>query len=417
MIRIDKARDCCGCGACAQICPRRSISMQEDHEGFLYPIIDLLSCNSCGLCERVCPVVNQSKERNPLHVFAAKNRNEQVRMASSSGGIFTLLAEKIIEKNGVVFGAKFNKNWEVVHDYTQTINGLSVFRGSKYVQSRTEDSFKLAERFLKEKRPVLFSGTPCQISGLKLFLQKEYDNLLTVDFVCHGVPSPKVWRYYLNEIIGLRSLNATIQNTFQSSAQNPALEITDIAFRDKSAGWKKFGFVVRKVAPESGSTSILLSEILTENVYMKGFLRNLYLRPSCYCCPARSFKSGSDITIGDFWGIQRALPDFDDDKGVSLVMINSANGLKVFQGLALEFVETSLEDALKGNPFINVSAQIPAGRSEFFTQIDNNPLLGLVEKLTSIPLLTRVRNKIVSHLSAIAARLGFKSIISAFNKR
>jgi coenzyme F420-reducing hydrogenase beta subunit len=200
MIHLTEKTDCCGCNACVQSCPKDCITMQEDNEGFLYPAIDLETCIDCSLCEKVCPEIHQKEVRKPLQVYAAKNRNEEVRLQSSSGGIFTLLAEKIIEEHGVVFGARFDENWAVIHDYTETIEGLASFRGSKYVQSRIGETFSQAKQFLKSGRKVLFSGSPCQIAGLKLFLKKDYENLLTIDFVCHGVPSPKVWRKYIMQL-------------------------------------------------------------------------------------------------------------------------------------------------------------------------------------------------------------------------
>lgn len=199
MIRIYNKHDCCGCNSCVQRCPKSSITMREDEEGFLYPDVDESTCIDCGLCETVCPVIHQSTVRKPIAVCAAKNKDEKIRLSSSSGGAFTALAESVIDEDGVVFGAKFDEDWSVVHDYMETREGLAAFRGSKYVQSRIGDSFKKAEQFLKAGRKVLFSGTPCQIAGLKRFLRKEYDNLLTVDFICHGVPSPGVWREYLKE--------------------------------------------------------------------------------------------------------------------------------------------------------------------------------------------------------------------------
>ena len=201
MIEIKDKKDCCGCSACVQRCPKQCITLKEDNEGFLYPIVDKKTCIDCGLCEKVCPILHQGEPQKPLKVYAAKNLNEEIRRQSSSGGIFTLLAEQVIQEGGVVFGARFDENWEVKHDYTETIEGLAVFRGSKYVQSRIEDNYKKAEEFLKQGRKVLFSGTPCQIAGLKRFLRKEYEELLTVDFVCHGVPSPGVWRKYLKETV------------------------------------------------------------------------------------------------------------------------------------------------------------------------------------------------------------------------
>ena len=205
MIHITDREKCCGCEACIQRCPQQCITLHEDGEGFLYPETDEGRCIDCGLCEKVCPVIFQGTGRRPLNVYAAKNPDEEIRWESSSGGVFTLLAEKILSEGGVVFGARFDARWEVVHDYTENVEGLSAFRGSKYVQSRIGDSFRQTECFLKTGRKVLFSGTPCQIAGLKLFLKKEYDNLLTVDFICQGVPSPGVWRKYLKEIAARRA--------------------------------------------------------------------------------------------------------------------------------------------------------------------------------------------------------------------
>lgn len=178
-------------------CPVQCIDLVMDKEGFLYPQVDVTRCIDCGKCEKVCPELVEAGEGKATGVYAAKNPDDEVRRASSSGGIFTLLAKYVLAENGVVFGARFDKDWNVVHDYTESKEGLGAFRGSKYVQSRTGETFKQAERFLKAGRKVLFSGTPCQIMGLKRYLRREYDNLLTVDFVCHGVPSPLVWRKYI----------------------------------------------------------------------------------------------------------------------------------------------------------------------------------------------------------------------------
>lgn len=201
MISINDKKDCCGCAACVQRCPKQCITLHEDNEGFLYPQVDESLCIDCGLCEKVCPVINQADERTPLGVYAAKNPNESVRMQSSSGGVFTMLAERIIDEDGVVFGACFDERWEVVHSYVETKEALAKFRGSKYVQSKIGSTYQQVEGFLKSGRKVLFSGTPCQIAGLKKYLRKEYDNLLAVDFICHGVPSPGVFRTYLQEEI------------------------------------------------------------------------------------------------------------------------------------------------------------------------------------------------------------------------
>lgn len=322
MIEIEEKKNCCGCNACVQVCPKQCISMKEDREGFLYPEVNQDICVDCHLCERVCPVLNQGKERKPLKVYAAKNKDEEIRRQSSSGGIFTLLAEQVIDEGGVVFGARFNENWEVVHSYTETKDGLAAFRGSKYVQSRIGDNYKKAESFLKSGRKVLFSGTPCQIAGLKLYLRKEYENLQTVDFICHGVPSPGVWREYLKEEIARQcdGKNSVLSHPIEKEK----IRIKHISFRNKKLGWKKYSFALTLSVPDGhgAENTVLLSEPLNKNLFLRGFLADLYLRPSCYACPAKCLKSGSDVTIGDFWGIERVMPEMDDDKGVSVVMVN-----------------------------------------------------------------------------------------------
>ena len=238
MIEIKDKKDCCGCQACVTVCTKHCIAMQADNEGFLYPIVDKSACTNCGLCEKVCPVINQSEPHKPLKVYAAKNKNEDIRRQSSSGGIFTLLAEKVINEGGVVFGARFNENWNVVHSWTDTKEGIAALRGSKYVQSTIGNTYNEAREFLKQGRKVLFSGTPCQIAGLKKFLRKEYNNLLTVDVVCHGVPSPLVWRKYLEEVReNIRAEREAGKNTVSFSL-NDLPVITGISFRDKTHGWK-----------------------------------------------------------------------------------------------------------------------------------------------------------------------------------
>lgn len=220
MIEITNKAECCGCEACVQRCPRHCISLRPDDEGFLYPHVDLSLCIDCHLCEKSCPIVNAPKaDITPVECYAAKNPDSNVRHLSSSGGVFTLLAQKTILEGGVVFGARFNENWEVIHGYSDTLEGINAFRGSKYVQSHIAESFILAGKVLKEGRKVLFSGTPCQIAGLRRYLGKEYSNLLTVDFICHGVPSPGVFSRYLEETTG-----------------NKDTRITDIQFRDKTKG-------------------------------------------------------------------------------------------------------------------------------------------------------------------------------------
>lgn len=378
MIEIQEKHHCCGCGACVQACPKGCISLVEDEQGFLYPRVDKSLCVDCGLCERVCPVLQQAIPHRPLHVYAAINPDEVVRMQSSSGGIFTMLAEYVIEAGGVVFGARFDEQWEVMHDFTETKEGLAAFRGSKYVQSRIGDCYQQAKQFLQAGRQVLFSGTPCQIAGLKHFLRREYANLWTIDVVCHGVPSPLVWRRYLDAFL-LRPKGAAGKNTVLSSLKcNPVL--TGLNFRDKQTGWKKFGFVAMgKSAVKADKNSVLspnsqditlLHETLDKNLFMQVFLKNLCLRPSCANCPAKSGKSGSDITVADFWGIHRYLPDWDDDKGTSLVLINTDRGKAFFEQVRhkIKYTEVPYEQALAGNPSIEHSIKETKYVSLFWKQ-------------------------------------------------
>ena len=227
MISIIDKKHCCGCSACASICPRHCITMTEDNEGFLYPRVDEDSCVKCGLCKKVCNELHPYEEREPQQVLAAINKNEEVRLKSSSGGIFYILAERTIHSGGVVFGARFDENWQVIIDYAEDMKGVEAFMGSKYVQARIGNAYVDARRFLSEGREVLFSGAPCQVAGLHKFLRRPYENLLTVDFICHGTPSPKVWRMYLGEVI------------------KRVQDLGGVEFRNKDRGWKNFSFRVR----------------------------------------------------------------------------------------------------------------------------------------------------------------------------
>ena len=350
MIQIIDKSQCCGCTACVAVCPKQCITMQEDNEGFLYPQIDTSLCIDCNLCKKVCPIHNQSNERKPLTVYAAKNRNEEIRLNSSSGGIFTLLAEKTINEGGVVFGARFDEKWEVMHDYAETKERLAAFRGSKYVQSRMGNCYNQAKLFLDNGRKVLFTGTSCQIAGLKNFLRKDYDNLITVDMVCHGVPSPKAWRLYINDITkGHKSIDS-------------------ICFRYKSHSWKNFRFIIKE--NNKTSSNDIINERGFDNKWMHAFLINLMLRPSCHYCPAQKGKSGSDITLGDYWGIERFAANFDDDKGCSLVLINTAKGENIYTKLNCDSLTTPYEYALPKNPSLETPTTASINRNFLLSQLD-----------------------------------------------
>ena len=344
-------RLCCGCSACVQTCPKKCISFHEDEEGFLYPEADNSICIDCGLCESVCPVINQKDSRQPKETYAAVNPDIAVRKHSSSGGVFSMLAEKVIDERGVVFGVSYNDQWEVVHAYTETIDGLSMFQGSKYVQSRISNTYSQAELFLKQGRKVLFSGTSCQIAGLNLFLHKTYTNLITVDIVCHGVPSPKLWREYLSDMF-------------------PKGNICHVSMKDKSQSWRAYHITV--VGEEHTFT-----ERASQNKYMLAFSQNLSLRPSCYQCPAKAGKSESDITLADFWGVEKLVPELDDDRGTSLVCANTDKGLRLIQSLPMKLKVVDYEVSAHYNPCIEQSVQEPFSRVLFWQSYQKNGIKAL----------------------------------------
>lgn len=367
MIRVLDKSQCCGCEACRNICPRQCILMKDDKEGFLYPEVNLADCIDCGLCEKVCPVLHPAKERRPVAVYAAKHCDDNIRLVSSSGGVFTFIAEKVIDEGGVVFGARFNDQWKVIHDYVETKDRLSCLRGSKYVQSRIGDTYKQALHFLQSGRKVLFTGTSCQIAGLKLFLRKEYDNLLTADVICHGVPSPKVWKKFLDEITSTNRL-----------------QVTDISFRNKQKGWRNYFLSVKSDEKE-------LSDIpVYSGIYSHLFLADLMLRPSCYSCPAKSGESCSDITLGDFWGIENILPEFDDDKGCSVALLYNPKSKYFIEGMNIS--DVVYNQAKHGNPSLEVSANCPVNRNYFFRLLNSDKSLADIHHLCfNTSLIQRVR--------------------------
>lgn len=317
---------------------------------------------------KVCPVINQYGEREPLAVYAAKNTDDTVRMQSSSGGLFTLLAERTIEQGGVVFGARWDEEWNVRHDSVERKEDVAKFRSSKYLQSIIGDSYLKAEKYLKQGRQVMFTGTPCQIAGLKHFLRKDYDNLLAVEVICHSVPSPGVWQQYLSE--KLQSIG------LQKS------DIQQISFRDKSTGWKTYSVVIKD---KSGNE---YRELSGNNAFMRGFLVDLYTRPSCHVCPAKQLKSGSDITLGDWWGIDSLKPEIDDDRGVSAVTVNTEKGKSVIDSLDALLYEMPYDELLKHNPALIRSAAMPGNRARFY-QNDGLTFDEKIKKLCKRPITLR----------------------------
>lgn len=314
--------------------------------------------------------------------YACFNTDEEVLKNSSSGGCFYELAKYVLNNDGVVFGARFNEDWEVVHRYCESLDDIHYFMGSKYVQSKIGNTYKEAKHFLDEKRVVLFSGTPCQIAGLKCFLKKEYENLILVDFICHGVPSPLVWNTYLNE-------------NFNKN------DILDINFRNKSTGWKTYSFHVKL---KNGKEHI---EYSRNNIYMKGFLSDLYLRPSCYHCKFKNHNRYSDITLGDLWGIENfsLSKEFLSDKGVSFITVRTPKGVDVFKKISNTLIvsELNFDEAASYNPALLKSVQIPVNRKKFY-QKGVKKGIKKINKLTSKSLISRIKAKIKQILHFLKLR-------------
>lgn len=373
MIDIKQKKDCTGCEACANICPKGCIRMISDNEGFFYPQIDHSKCIECGLCKKACPIINPlplSMEYEHRHAYAAINRNEHERLSSSSGGIFPLLTHYVFSRNGVVYGAAFDEYYNVKHLCADNETTAKKLYTSKYVQSNIGDCFKQIKEYLEADRWVLFSGTPCQVNGLKTFLGKEYDKLINVDFICHGVPSPGVWRRYLDEII------------------DNSKKIGSINFRNKKYGWSDFYF---SLDYQSGEGSIY--EAADRNGYVKGFLQNLFLRPSCHACKFKTINRVSDITIADFWGIGHILPELYDDKGCSLVIVNSIKGVEVFNEMKNGIIYKSVEfsKAVAHNKAMIISSTPHPERCEFFERYKNENICVLTNEMCKIPTVRRMK--------------------------
>ncbi len=361
---------CNGCHACINICPHNCIKMEEDSEGFLYPHIDVSMCVKCGLCEKVCSL-NVIKKEHPVISYACINGDDSIRMCSSSGGVFTLIAEKVINTGGVVFGAAFTEDYRTVrHVYVDRKEDICLLRGSKYVQSEIGCAFQEAKEFLEANRLVLFTGTPCQIGGLKRFLRRDYPNLLTQDIICHGVPSPLVWKKYLT--MREQKANSSVRRMF---------------FRHKKYGWKTFSVLFSF----SNNTEYVGSK--NRDPYLRGFIRNLFLRPSCYNCQYKSVEHESDITLADFWGIEDVDASYFDNKGTSLVLIQSKKGKQLLNSISdlMRIQEVQLSEAIQNNAAICHSATHHPNRERFFAELRTDNTEKVMKKYCTTSALQKMK--------------------------
>lgn len=351
--------NCTGCSACSNVCPANAIKMEENSEGFLFPNIDKNICVNCGLCKKTCPAIqNNKKEPNELDYVYALAGNDEIRKNSSSGGIFSLIAEYVLNNNGFVCGASYSDNFtKVEHIIISDKSDLHKLQSSKYVQSYINNVFKDIKNLLTENKIVLFSGTPCQVAGLYSFLGKDYENLITIDILCHGAPSPMVWRDYLKEI----TKNDNIKN---------------VNFRDKQNGWK----TLLSITYKNGIKDYFKAKT---NAYFRGFINNLIVRKSCSLCKYTNLARPSDITLGDFWRVHKYKRRLNDKKGTSLFIANTIKANEILEQIKpqLKICEkVPIKYAIKGNPILTKSTREHYNRDLFFANYKDKNITKQLEK-------------------------------------
>ena len=369
MIEITDKKECTGCNACHDICPKQAISLNVDIEGFWYPIVNKDKCIDCGLCERTCPVINiQELKKNDFErpvCFAAIHKNIEVRFGSTTGGLFSALAEQMYKEGGYVGGAIYDEDFAVKHFISNNPKDLIRLRQSKYSQSRTEGIFQEVKRLLLAGEKVLICGTPCQMAGLRRFLKKDYENLIIVDFICKSITSPKFYSKYLDY--------------WERKAGS---KLVAFKFKDKELGWRN---LVKRFDFKNGKT--LYSRAQDNDLYSSAYHNNIVSRPSCYDCQFKGFPRMADITIADFWGCEKfaAYKEIDDNAGTSAVICNSQKGLDFYKKLKnITSIQSKIEDIIPGNPALLHQQKEPAcDRKAFFEELEKENIENVVPKYTS----------------------------------
>lgn len=381
MINIKKATDCYGCYACANICPKNCITMAEDNEGFRYPVTDIEKCMDCGTCNSVCPKGSYAELTNRAfqpEAYAGYAIDEKIREGSATGGLFHTLAKYICEfrGGGYTFGVTGSCMTEVAHRMAASEEEVAPMCNSKYLQSKVGFAYRETKKALEEQKPVLFSGTPCQIAGLLKYLGKPYPNLYTVDLICHGVPSARVFRTYMSEISSLRGK-----------------KVTDF-YRDKSVGWRPvhFTFVF-----EDGSRDTVSG---VENLYNRGFAANLFQRPSCYQCEWASVPRVGDITLGDWFGGDKYKLHDPDNKGLSMIVVNTEKGGKLLDAVGSELFlkRYPVEDAVRESEHLAASPRDNPFRSFFFSRFNKQGFTAAARIVLPTKFWPRVRKKIYLYI-------------------
>lgn len=351
MIKISDKKDCCGCGACKNVCPGHCIDMKPDHEGFLYPEVDAKQCISCNLCEAVCPIKNVAEDIPfKQDAYIVQIKNERIREESTAGGAFTAIADYIIDNNGIVFGAAYDEEFKVIHTDADSKEKLAKFRNSKYVQSDTNNTFSKVKQLLEKGTMVCYSGTPCQIEGLKSFLRKDYDNLVTVDVVCHAVPSPAIFRKYI-----------------QMQKRKYGDSVSNILFRDKHYGYKYSTMTIKN----ADGKKVYAFGIDTDPM-LRAFFSNICDRPACYECSFKKRYRVSDFTIWDCFPVYKFDKSMDDDKGTTRLLVHSDRGRRIFTSIKEQFRYTRVDadELTKNVREMFYSVPVNPERDSFFSDAD-----------------------------------------------
>ena len=390
--KVIKKNECCGCYACFNVCPAKCIEMKKDEEGFVYPKVDYDKCIHCEMCVKVCPALGERKyEKTALkdpEVYASYTKDNEIRLDSTSGGIFTEVAKTFIKNNGIVYGAIYDENHKIVHYRGETNEDIDKIRQSKYAQSDIGGNYINAKKDLIAGKKVLFVGTPCHIAALKRFLIKDYDNLYTMDFLCRGVNSPEAYKNYLESM--KKKYNSNIKK---------------VIFKNKTHGWHRFS---TKLIFENGKEYV---QDRYHDSYMRGYLEGcMFMRPSCHECKYKDLPRYADVTVGDFWGIEKVRPELDQDKGTSIYMINTPKGFEMFEEIKenLIFSKMKLEDIYLGNKALTVITTLTNKqkkmREKFFERYQKENFVDLVEEILKPTLYEKVLRKAKDIIKKIIGR-------------
>lgn len=373
---IDKVtiESCCLCGNCVDVCPVQAISYNNNYHTFHYPVINTEKCIHCGKCEEVCPAVNPLKQQAVIGSYAAKHNDKDILRASTSGGVFSAVAAYVIENGGIVYGATFTDNFKVKHIGVTSLDELSKLRGSKYVQSDLTGVFIDIKKQLADENNVLFTGCPCQCAALRAFLgnQAHGDKLIVMDFICHGILSYDLFAEYI---------------TYLENKRNS--KIINFCFRDKTYGWADSG---PRITYQNGKTD---HWPLYEDMYMQGYFQHLCMKEACYKCKFKNCYSGSDITIGDFWGVDQLAPSIYDNKGISVVITQTKMGEEIVDiiGDFMTIYEQNIENLTKCNRGFFESFKKSNKSDYFYTLSSDIGYINALKKITNVGMYEKIKRK------------------------